>query len=73
VPLRVELDIEDADGRTVHAEGTPRNHFHYDDLWALDWMLMQWDEINGSPGWGETQDMVPREVARAQRRKQRGA
>lgn len=66
---RFIVDIKDADGRTVHAEGSPRNNLHYDELWRLDWRLTRWHEINGVPGWGESQDMYPREEFRRLRRR----
>ena len=68
---RIVVDVTDADGRTVHAEGSPRNCLHYDDLWYLDWMLMRWDEIDGAPGWGESQDMYLRQEFRRRRRRAR--
>lgn len=68
VARRIVVDVGDAEGRTVHAEGSPRNVLHYDDLWSVDWMLIAWDEIDGVPGWGETQDMPARQDARRWRR-----
>lgn len=65
---RIVVDLADDEGRTVHAAGRPRNCLHYDDLWYLDWRLVEWDDIDGAPGWGETQDMPAREDVRRLRR-----
>lgn len=68
VAERIEMQMTDADGRTVEAVGSPINVLHYDNLWRTDWSLMRWDSINGSPGWGECQDFADRELWRGRSR-----
>lgn len=65
---KVVMEMTDAAGRSVSAEGSPTNVLHYDDLWRTDWSLMRWDSINGSRGWGECQDFGDRELWRARSR-----
>lgn len=65
---RVVMEMTDAAGRKVAAEGVPTNVLHYDNLWRTDWSLMRWESINGSPGWGECQDFGDRELWRARTR-----
>ncbi|MBA3741640.1 hypothetical protein [Sporichthya sp.] len=69
VAQRVVMDMQDAEGRSVHAEGRPTNVLHYDMLWRTDWSLMRWDTINGSPGYGECQDFADRALFRTRRRR----
>lgn len=65
----VRVELEDAGGRVVCAAGRPRNCLRYDDLWNVDWMLTEWDDIDGAPGWGEMQDMPARVDMRRRRRR----
>lgn len=69
VAERIVMDMADADGRTIHAEGSPTNVLHYDMLWRTDWSLVRWDTINGTPGWGECQDFADRALFRERRRR----
>ena len=67
-PLHVILDLEDALGRKTHAVGTPQSFFRYDNLYYAWWCYTEW-EIDGCPGYGETEDSVPSNTYRRHQRK----
>lgn len=66
-PLTVEVELEDADGRTIRATGRMRNLLRYDDLWNVNWCLTEF-EVDGHRGFGESQDLVPRQALRQRQR-----
>lgn len=66
-PLALEIELEDAEGRRIEARGRMRNVLKYDDLWHVHWCLSEF-ESEGRRGWGETQDLVPREALRRYQR-----
>ena len=68
-PLVIEIDLLDADGREIHARGQSRNNLRYADLWYMNWASVAW-EINGSPGWGESQDVLGFDLVRRHERAQ---
>jgi hypothetical protein len=67
-PLAVEVDMEDAEGRTIHAKGWMRNCLKYSDLWFVYWCLVEW-EVDGEHGWGESQELASEELLRRHQRR----
>ena len=67
-PLRIVLDLQDELDRTLHAEGTVKSWLKYDDLWFCFWALVDWDDIDGATGYGETQDWLPIDLVRRHQR-----
>jgi hypothetical protein len=65
-PLEIEIDLEDAEGRTMHIRGRTTNCLNYVDLWYCDWSLAEW-EIDGQTGWGEAQSFSSPDLARRRR------
>lgn len=70
-PMAVEVELTDPEGRTISARGRMRNRLRYVDLWYVDWCLVEW-EINGEPGWGESQDMASVDAVRRRQRAGKG-
>jgi hypothetical protein len=65
-PLRIEIDLEDADGRRMDIAGRITSTLNYVDLWYCDWALAEWT-VNGETAWGEAQSFSSPDVARRRR------